>query len=199
MNYLLSGGFDEKKLELLLQLTSIRSDDIKAAIHDHLVRGASVQVAAAMNSVDASNLERSLKKLNDVAGIVEAIKEIDISKSVTKVTKPRAKKPQIWKDFFNAYPPNKKGGTDTSAWKKAKSLKLTEEDFELMYKDVEARCRADHAWAMTYAQGICKYMDERIWLTPLPNQIEMMGLGELPRSTRDMSLVEMATDRSWAD
>lgn len=87
MNYLLSGGYDPKKLNLMLSLTSIRSEDIKSAISDHLVRGASVEVAAAMNSVDAGNLKRSLKTLNTTVEIVEQIKQIDAAKVVTKVTK----------------------------------------------------------------------------------------------------------------
>ena len=86
MNYLLSGGYNPKKLELLLSLTSIRSEDIRAAISDHLVRGASIDLAAALNLVDAGNLKRSLKKLNEVARVVEEVKNIDLYKTVSKVT-----------------------------------------------------------------------------------------------------------------
>ena len=85
MNYLLSGGYNPQKLELLLSLTSIRSDDIRAAIADHLIRGASIDFAASLNLVDSSNLKRSLKKLNEVARVVEEIKNIDLYKTVSKV------------------------------------------------------------------------------------------------------------------
>ena len=85
MNYLLSGGYNPQKLELLLSLTSIRSDDIRAAIADHLIRGASIDLAASLNLVDPGNLKRSLKKLNEVAGVVEEIKNIDLYKTVSKV------------------------------------------------------------------------------------------------------------------
>lgn len=87
MNYLLSGGYNPQKLDLLLSLTSIRSEDIKSAIHDHLVRGAAIDLAASLNLVDSGNLKRALKKLNETARIVEEIKVIDLRKTVTKAIK----------------------------------------------------------------------------------------------------------------
>lgn len=86
MNYLLSGGYNPQKLELMLSLTSIRSEDIRSAIHDHLVKGAAIDTAAALNLVDSGNLNRALKKLNEVASVVEQIKNIDLYKTVSKVT-----------------------------------------------------------------------------------------------------------------
>lgn len=86
MNYLLRGGYNPQKLELMLSLTSIRSEDIRAAISDHLVKGFRVEDSASLNLVDAGNLKRALKKLNETARIVEEIKNIDLYKSVAKVT-----------------------------------------------------------------------------------------------------------------
>lgn len=82
--------------------------------------------------------------------------------------KKRIKKPESFSRFFSLYPSNKKGGTDATAWKKAKSLKLTSSDFEMMANDVINRKAASPEWHNRYAQGITKYMEEKIWLTPLP-------------------------------
>lgn len=86
MNYLIRGGYNPQKLELMLSLTSIRSEDIRAAIHNHLVDGCAVDLAAALNGADVANLKRALKKLNEIARIVEEIKNIDLYKRVAKVT-----------------------------------------------------------------------------------------------------------------
>lgn len=77
MNYLLIGGFNEKKLELFLSLTSIRSEDVKAAIYDRLVRGMSEELAAAANLVKQQNLSRALKTLNKVVETHYKINDID--------------------------------------------------------------------------------------------------------------------------
>jgi hypothetical protein len=79
----------------------------------------------------------------------------------------RRAKTDAWKQFFDDYPANKKGGTDTTAWKKAKSLDLSDNDFELMAADVRQRKRCCPAWYSRFALGICKYMQERFWLTPI--------------------------------
>jgi hypothetical protein len=213
MNYLLRGGYKPEKLALMLSLTSIRSEDIRAAIHDHLVEGAAIDTAAALNMADAGNLKRALKKLNETARIVEEIKNIDLRKSdtskqvalVTDKKPARTKKPDAWKEFFKAYPDNKKGGVDTSAWKAAKSEGLTEEDFVQMLDDVIQRGNLMPSWRKTYAQGIVKYIRDRIWLTPIKpetgtlKEVQYDAFGAEIRSTRDLSTQELISDRSWAD
>ena len=57
-----------------------------------------------------------------------------------------------------------------TAWKKAKAMKLTDADFELMANDITHRKTASPDWFNKYALGICKHLEERIWLTPLPMQ-----------------------------
>ena len=86
-------------------------------------------------------------------------KEVVITKKVIK--------PESFKQFFTMYPPNKKGGTDATAWKKAKGLGFTDNDFILMTDDIEQRKALMPSWYATYAMGITKYLDERIWLTPI--------------------------------
>jgi hypothetical protein len=92
--------------------------------------------------------------------------DADISESKKVVIK----KPESFKRFFALYPPTKKGGSDASAWKKAKAMKLTESDFEMMANDIGFRKQANPEWFDRYALGICKHMEEKIWLTPLPER-----------------------------
>jgi hypothetical protein len=179
MNYLLNGGYNPKKLELLLEDVSIRSEDIIAALNDYLIRGASVEVAAAMNLVDAGNLNRAIKKLNVAAERFDKWNQLcfkgDTSKQVALVIekKPaKMKKPESWKLFFGTYPANKKGGTDTSAWKAALREGLTGDDFVLMLDDVVNRARLMPSWSTTYAQGITRYIADRIWLTPITPEVK---------------------------
>ncbi|MBL4765068.1 MAG: hypothetical protein JKX67_07300 [Colwellia sp.] len=77
MNVLLQGGQSLKRLELLLQLTLIKSDNMKDALKSYLVDGMSESAVAALHSVDRNNFIRTLSKLNEKAAIVENIKEVD--------------------------------------------------------------------------------------------------------------------------
>jgi hypothetical protein len=77
MNVLLQGGQSIKRLELLLQLTLIKSENMKDALKSYLVDGMSESAVAALHSVDRNNFIRTLSKLNEKAAIVESIKEID--------------------------------------------------------------------------------------------------------------------------
>ena len=120
MNYLLSGDYNPQKLELLIDSTGLRSEDIIAAVKDHLIRGASINDASSMNLVDPANLNRAIKKLNVAAERFELWNQLcnksDRSKQVALVTdkKPaRTKKPESWKAFFKAYPEGKKGGVQS--------------------------------------------------------------------------------------
>ena len=80
MNVLIKGGQSLKRVDLLLQLKSFRSDDMKSAIKSYLVDGVGESAAAALNGVDRNNLIKALAKLNEAALIVESIKEVDWSK-----------------------------------------------------------------------------------------------------------------------
>lgn len=80
MRYLLQGGESEARVKLLLKLTNIRSEDVIAALDDHLVKGVNDTMAAAFNGIQLSNFTRALAKLNEVAGTVEQIKDLDWAK-----------------------------------------------------------------------------------------------------------------------
>lgn len=98
MNYLLNGGYNPQKLEMLLDATGIRSEDIIAAIKDHLIRGADKNTSAELNLVDVANLNRAIRKLNMWAERFERWNQLcnksDKSKQVALVieVKPKAKK-----------------------------------------------------------------------------------------------------------
>lgn len=77
MKYLVSGCESPERFQLLLSLTRITSEYLIAALHAHLVHGVSDVRSADINSVQLSNFTRALNKLNEVAGIVEQIKELD--------------------------------------------------------------------------------------------------------------------------
>lgn len=77
MKYLIAGTVSIERLELLLSLTSIRSDDMKEALEWHLVKGHQQATAAALAQVPANNLGRAMAAVERVAAIVEQIKEYD--------------------------------------------------------------------------------------------------------------------------
>lgn len=78
MKYLYAGSQSDERFELLLSMTRINSDDVVAALFDHLVKGASESSAAIMNGISMSNFNRAFKKLDTVAATVERIKEMDL-------------------------------------------------------------------------------------------------------------------------
>lgn len=116
------------------------------------------------------------------------------AKLVDKPKKPRAQKPQEWKDFFAAYPANKKGGTDSAAWQAAQRNGLTTQDYICMLEDTINRSRLQDNWHEKYAPGICKYINERIWETPIFADNEH---GQANRKTQDIPLEEELSSNSW--
>jgi hypothetical protein len=84
MNYLLAGSEPAKRVELLLSLTRIDSEDVKDALRDHLVKGMNDANAIAIHGINKSNFSRALSRLNEVAGVVEQIKDIDWEKFKSK-------------------------------------------------------------------------------------------------------------------
>lgn len=80
MKYLVIGHESKERLALLFQLTKITSEPIQDALIDHLSKGLPESLCASLNQVSTSNFTRALNRLNEVAGIVEAIKEIDWDK-----------------------------------------------------------------------------------------------------------------------
>jgi hypothetical protein len=71
----LPGLESARKVELLLSLTQIDSEQIIDAIHNHLVDGMNESTAAAVNQVPKGNLKRNMNTLNDVYKTVGEITE----------------------------------------------------------------------------------------------------------------------------
>ncbi|CAM3900425.1 PapB/FocB family fimbrial expression transcriptional regulator [Rheinheimera salexigens] len=77
MRNLIQGGESVARFKLLLQLTKISSEGVQDALQDYLCKGYSDTASAALNGVQLSNFNRALHKLNDVAAIIEQIKDLD--------------------------------------------------------------------------------------------------------------------------
>ena len=78
VSYVYQGSESPERFELLVSLTGLRSQGQIGALRDHLVKGIPLDGAMVLNGVtNKSNLERDLDKINDIATIIEKIKEID--------------------------------------------------------------------------------------------------------------------------
>ena len=82
MKFLTKGLEPEQRINLLLQLTKIGSENIKSALIDHLTKGLAENDAAMLNDVSQQNFNRALKRLNSVADVVEKVKELDWNNSL---------------------------------------------------------------------------------------------------------------------
>lgn len=66
-------GMTEQQVDLLLQLTSFRSDNLIAAVKACLIQGLGVREAAELHSVNISQLSRRLSALREVESVVKAL------------------------------------------------------------------------------------------------------------------------------
>lgn len=76
-NVLIQGLESLERVNLLLGLTRIDSEDVKHSLIDYLTKGMDLKTSAEINDVKQQNFNRALKRINEVAGVVEKIKEID--------------------------------------------------------------------------------------------------------------------------
>lgn len=74
---LVRGQQSRERVALLIGLTSIRSEATIEALNDVLYMGHTECAAAVLNGISQSNLVRAITKLNEVARVVESIKELD--------------------------------------------------------------------------------------------------------------------------
>jgi hypothetical protein len=81
---LLCGCESRERVELMMGETGIRSERVKSAIIDHLVKGYPVAQAAIVNGETDSNVRRGLDVLERMADMVEKVKEIDWAKHSVK-------------------------------------------------------------------------------------------------------------------
>lgn len=78
MRYLSQGLESYRKVDLLLKLTRISSENMQMALSDHLANNFTVPNAAFINDVKVGNLRVALAKLNEVAKTVELINELKL-------------------------------------------------------------------------------------------------------------------------
>ena len=78
VNYLCQGLESYRKIDLLLKLTRISSENMQMALSDHLANNFTVAQAASINNVNHSNLALAIKKLNAVAETVELLHELKL-------------------------------------------------------------------------------------------------------------------------
>lgn len=81
MRYLSQGLEPEARFNALVKLARLQSEDMIAALKDHLVIGLSDIRAAELNGIKRSNFHRALDVMNKQAELVEEIKQIDWSRS----------------------------------------------------------------------------------------------------------------------
>lgn len=78
MKQLHPGNQSQARLDLLISLSSIRSDTVKAALSDFLVTGHSLEAAAALNSMKPNNLFKAVEEtLEPIAQTIVKIEELD--------------------------------------------------------------------------------------------------------------------------
>lgn len=77
MQYLQRGNMPLERFQILVSISSITSENIIAALEDHLCKNMDWKVAAALNGVPNSNFSRGLSTLNGIEEKIERIKEMD--------------------------------------------------------------------------------------------------------------------------
>lgn len=77
MSLLHQGTQTPEMLDALIRVRNIRSEAIKLALHDYLVKGHPKTSAAKLNGIPDGNLNRALESLEAAAREVEFIKELD--------------------------------------------------------------------------------------------------------------------------
>jgi hypothetical protein len=84
MKRLICGLEPQLRVELLMGQTGIRSERVKSALLDHLVKGYPIAQAAIVNGETDSNVRRGLEVVERMADMVEKVKELDWAKHSVK-------------------------------------------------------------------------------------------------------------------
>ncbi|ARB12899.1 MULTISPECIES: hypothetical protein [Vibrio] len=74
---MLAGMESQERLELVISLTSIRSEPMKAALQRHFVDGVNSSACAALEDIPESNFQRAIDRVQAADAIIEKVKEID--------------------------------------------------------------------------------------------------------------------------
>ncbi|MCG6443635.1 adhesin biosynthesis transcription regulatory family protein [Vibrio parahaemolyticus] len=74
---MIPGMETEQRVNLLISLTSIRSEPQKQALKQHFVEGLNFSACAALFEITESNFQRAIDRVQQVDSVVESIKELD--------------------------------------------------------------------------------------------------------------------------
>ena len=77
LSRLYRGSESSIRFNLLMEGVGLRSEPMRAALEDYLVKGIDKDAASALNGVKTSNLERDLGKLDTFADLVARIEDHD--------------------------------------------------------------------------------------------------------------------------
>ena len=77
LSRLYRGSESSIRFNLLMEGVGLRSEPMRAALEDYLVKGIDKEAAAALNGVRLPNLERDLGKLDAFADLVARIEDHD--------------------------------------------------------------------------------------------------------------------------
>lgn len=75
---LVCGMESKEKIDLLLSITKIESENLINALHDHFCLGKSSATAAALNGLTRTNMRPAIIKLNKIASFGESYHEIKV-------------------------------------------------------------------------------------------------------------------------
>lgn len=151
-----------------VQRIQVRDNDGKIKGTEYVVYDSPQPLTSKPYTAEPDTAESTLVN-TDLLGSTEN----DSNSSVPSVPekKKRIVKPDVWKEFYQQYPEHRRGGSDKTAWDKAKKMRLTENDFNLMLSDVINRKSFHSEWQSgQYVQGITKYINDELWLTPINNK-----------------------------
>ena len=76
MKVLIKGMETQARIDLLLQLTKVKSENKKQALYDHYCNGSTVSAAAALNGVKQPKLAELIAKIERIAVINEKLFEL---------------------------------------------------------------------------------------------------------------------------
>jgi len=142
-------------------------------------------------AIQPNGVMYSADPLNASSQTAEPIPDINTDNKPDKKT---TVKPESFKQFFEQYPDHRKGGTDSYAWKKWKQEKLTEGDASLALSWI-LKANAIPGWRESqYRLGIPKFIEQRIWLTPIEAQKNEISTG-ISQSANS----QVKDGRSYAD
>lgn len=76
MKVLIKGMESQARIDLLLQLTKVESEDKIKALYDHFCKGSTISAAAALNDVKQPKLAELIAKIERIAVVNEKLFEL---------------------------------------------------------------------------------------------------------------------------